>query len=713
MVLNKIYQKSYIIGEICMIRSMPLLLIFFTLFAWSCSANIYFGSKTSGIKVDNFATMHIETPGKMLVEGGAIINQGHGTITGQQIQFNRGVYSFFNSVSDVQGVLSPDINTIILGADANNDGGTMIANPGGLATVLVRNIPGLNILRGQPLFFGPNDLTLQDETTLLAIAVQNTVNTNITLNGGVLFLQDDLRLGDDAVILDSGTVAFNNRRMSLGGKISEWNGRIIWDSTLDLNLNSAVHLNGEWIFTGAEGQINGNGNVIDLANGGSIIVNNDSVLRLSAVHIKGLGATGSIKLLPGAMLILTDAVIEMDNDFNFDAGTVFVEGSSTIITKGFIMSFVDGPNNSKGKLIVDRVGLKYDTLATIDQLNIRPALINDPNREHVEILGNGDIGTIRQDTVSFHNYRSEGTLLKYAIVAPYRKFEIFPEVNEQTSEAILNFDVIVNGNTNFMGFTRTDEKIFRVTENVHATLQNITMRDFSPKHIQFDPGSKLIFGAGTNISFARNETLDYPWIFEGNVNLYGGGKTLELVPGGEIVLRGENSVLLLDGLILKGLSAKNIRCVHDSSKIILRNVTWIQLKDFFYDHGALDILDDVTMIGGFDCATLSPALTPLQFHYRSTQPLTILSASTLSLIRNMVFVYEPTNMATDLFKFQDCSSALFLDQATLAAPTGVVLSTGQLILRERNFRGNIIFGPGLIVDQTSGATFEPTSGFCS
>lgn len=701
-------QKNHIINSYKIHFVIKLLLIM-SFLPLDCHADIFFGSKESGIKIDDQAVMQIATPSPMLIGGGTVANQGFGRITGQSIQFNRGIYNFFNSISEVQGVLVPDINTIQLGADANNDGGTMIANPGGLATVLVQNLPGRDILRGQPLFFGPNDLTIKDPTTILAIAVQNTVNTNITLNGGALFLQDDLCLGDDAIIVDNGTVVFNNRRLSLGGKKSQWDGRIIWDSTLDLTLNSAITLNGTWIFTGAEGQINGNGNVIDLAGGGSIIVAEDSILRLAAVQIKGLGAGGFIKLLPNSTLVLTNAVLEMDGDFNFDAGTVLVEGNSTVVTKGFIMSFVDGPNGSKGKLVVDRVGLKYDTLATIDQLNIRPALINDPNREHVEIFGNGDIGTIRQDTVSFHNYRSEGTLLKYAIVAPYRKFEIFPEVigDSQTGESQLNYKVIVNGNTNFMGFTHTSQKIFTVTENVHATLQHITMRDLSPKHIQFDPGSHLVFGEGTDISLAENEKLDYPWIFEGNVKLYGGGKTLELEGDGEIVLRGENSVLLLDGLVLKGVTHRNIRCLRDSSKIKLRNVKWIQKGDFFYTMGALDILDDVSMIGSFVEDPINNTFRFFSFNYESTQPFTILNNATLQLTRNMNFTYAPVNAAQDLLVLADPSSALFLNQSTLAAPTGLTLSTGQLIVRDRNFiSGNITFDSSLLINISSGATLE-------
>ncbi len=657
------------------------------------NSDIKFGSKTSSIVVSDDAEFDIATPRSMVINGGSLVNTGFGKIEGQNIRFNRGAYTFFNSISDLNGSLSPASNIISLDFDPADAGGTMIANPGGLARVQVFAKPGLNLMRGQPLFFGAQDLTLQNNTTGLAVAVQNTVNTNIRLNGGVLFLQDDLRLGDDSVILDSGTVIFNNRRLSLGGKASNWNGRIIWDASLDLQINSAITLNGEWIFFGEEGQINGNGNVIDIANGGSIVVLEGSLLRMAGVHIKGLGALGSIKLAKDATLVLSDVVIEMEADYNFDSGTILVEGNSTIITKNYILSFIDGPDGAVGKLIVDRVALTYDTLASIDQLNIRPPLIQDPMRNHIEIIDQGEIRTIRSDTVTFHNYRSEPLLQKYAIVAPYRKFEVFPEVNNMN----FNFNVVIDGNTNFLGFTRTDEGIFIITDGVQATTQNITMRDLSPKHVVFKPGSSLTFGDKTTISFARNETLDYKWVFEGSTILKGAGNILELGPNGEIEVRGPNATLLLDGITIKGITGNKIRCLQNSSRIILKNVKWIQSGNAVYRNGGISVLDDSAMSGGFGFA----------FNYLSTEPFNILSNATFSLVRDMVFNLAPTNNATNILQPADASAVLLLDQATLGATPGQTIAAGRVVVRNRNFvQGSVTFGPGVILDKPSGATLE-------
>jgi hypothetical protein len=680
------------------------------------ATGINFGNKQSTILVkDNAALQCTPYNDRMEIAGGNFENQGLGRVTGNDIFFNRGAYTYFNSISNLVGTLELASNTIILKLDAEapeDGGGTMVTNPGGLAGVHTSIEPGRNLIRGQPLFFGTDDIILQNSVTGLGLAIQNTLNTNIWLNDGILFLQDDLRLGDDAVIKDSGHVYFNNRRLSLGGKISVWDGDIIWDNAADIQLNSAVTLNGIWTFTG-ESQINGNGNVIDIASGGSIVVEKGAKLRLAGVHIKGLGADGTIKLLSDtkltSTLILTDTVLEMDADYVFDSGFLFIEGNSTAITKDHILTFTDNiTNHTRGKIIVDRVAFTYDTLASIDQLNVQPPLIKDPFRRNAEVIGEGEIRTIRQDTVTYHNYRSAPTLLKYAIVAPYRKFEVFPEVDDYGNQ---NYEVLLNGNTNFMGFTLTEDQIFIVTNGVHATTTSLILRDFSPNHVQFQEGSSLIFGDQTMITLSRNESLSYRWTFSGQTIFRGAGCLFDLSNGGEIVVTGHNSVLLIDSVTLKGLGGVNIRCDHPSNRIILKNVKWIQSDDYEYAMGGLQILDDVNLVGRIRPGTLGEGFEDyFSFTYTSTSLLQVLSRSTLSLTRYMPFVYNPANGNTRLFRLTDESSTLLLNQATLQADGGAQLyiAQGYIMIREDNYAlGDVnISDPNNIIDQPEGATLE-------
>jgi hypothetical protein len=684
------------------INSLILLLSDFCL-----AALINFGNTQSTVNVRDTSKLEVNTPGQWIIENGGVANQGFGVIEGQDIKFDHGVYTFFNSVSDVSAVLNPNRNMVQLEAvDINGTDGTMIANPGGLNGVRVDAIQGVNFLRGQPLFFGTDDILLRDESTILSVAIQNTLNTNVWLREGVLLLQDDLRLGDDSVIKDSGHVIFNKRRLSLGGKISVWNGDILWQSAQDMQMNSAVTLNGKWSFLG-ENQINGNGNVIDIANGGSIAVLGGSILRLAGVQIKGLGILGKIALAPDAVLILSDVVIEMESDYDVTSGKIMIEGNSSIITKDHLLTFKDSADGlTRGKLIVDRVSLTYDPASSIDNLNIRPMLIQDPEHKYIEVLGNAEIRAYRADPLTFHNYKFASALQRYSIVAPYRPFQIYPVTNPDTNE--LEYDVEINGNTNFLGFTKTNEKILIVSENVKAKTTNIHMRDLSPQHIKLETGSSIVFGDQTQVNIARNEVLDYPWVFENNTILRGGGNILELGPNGAIVLQGQNSQLLLDGIVIKGISAEKIRCLDNSSKIVLQDVKWIQDGDFTYNLGGLEILNDVYMIGGFTIDAVGDYFY-LNFDYRSSQPLRINLNSTLWLTRDMYLTIAPIDDNTGILQLEGPSAALSMDQATLAAtnPSGIDLQTGRLVLRDYNyFIGNIRIGNNVILDQPTGVTLE-------
>lgn len=665
-----------------------------------------FGSKQSSLIVNDDSYINVKPTDGVTFAGGNFTNTGLGVVTGSPIKFDLGSYTFFNSNVDMNGVLTPSSTEIggfmEIGGDSPNGFGVMIANPGGLKGLSIRIQPGASILRGQPLFFGENDLDLRTDegVVLLGIAVQNAVNTNIILNGGILQLEDDLLLGDSAVIKGDGFCLLNHRRLVLGGSAADWEGNITWYSALDIQLNSAVHLKGTWGFAD-ESQINGNNNVIDLSGGGEIIVYDGATLRMAGVQLKGLGNTvdenglalGKIRLGVGSTLIMSDVVIEMGDDYDVVSGTWLVEGSSKVITKSKILRFVDDPEDSSnnGKLVVDRVDFTYDTLAALDNNNVQPLRINDPTSKYIEIVQNGDIRSVKADSITFHNYRSDSLLQKYAIVAPYRKFVVYPTLNDDHTQ---NYDVEIDGNTNFMGFTLADDPVFIVSENVHATTKNMILRDVSLKHFDIRSGASLLFGDKTMLAFARNEVLNYPIYFKGNTILRGTGMMLEFGPEGAIILQGENSSLLLDGLVLKGVSGNNIRCESDTSTIKMRGVKWQQSDAFTFSTGGIELIDDVIMVG------------PETFTYASQQPFVIGPQATLFLTRNLTFNWE--GAVNGLQLVDDGTAAIALDQVVVQASTGSGLkldTPGRLVVRNTNYKiGSVNFDS--LYQDSSGGSFK-------
>jgi hypothetical protein len=699
-------------------------------FSHLLTSNVKFGNTQSSITLGPGGSLDVGV-NNFMVDGGEINLTERGNITGRPFYIFRGTFSSFLSSSFMSGRYEPnmfnieeltpfydptelDASTGVLELGFNPDPvdfDFLIANPGGLRHKLFIK-SGSYLLRGQPLFFGKNDIVLEDEATLLGIGVQNTLNTNIILNGGVLYLQDDLRLGDDAILKGGGTVVFNNRRISLGGAASTWNDDILWYSALDLQLNNQTILNGTWSFVG-DGQINGNGNVLDIAGGGTIAVMPFSTLRLSGVKLKGLGS-GNFFMGTGSALVLSDVEIEMNANFTFDSGDVYVIGDSSVITKNHTMRFATNEEaGTKGTLTVDRVALTYDTLSFGDTHNIRPTTDEDPSREFIRIDGGGTIRTLRVESISFTSFGSKNNkLMRYAIVWPDRPMIIYPGVND---EGIPQYDINIDGNTQFIGFTDADEPLLFVEPNVHAVFDNVFFREFDPIHLQLGEGASLTWGNNSSVRLWRDSTLNYPWVFQGNTMLRGGGAILTLGEEGEIVLKGENSTLLIEGITIKDINNRKIRCEDPTSKIIFQNVKWVQNDDYVYDVGSLEVLNDFILYGNGFLFSLQP-----------TQECVVHPDSMLKFMWGITFNYDPVSLNKNLLRLTGRSSALAFEEAIFSAPNGIQLTKGRLILTKENYAYNdgatssadgIIYGDGiseennLLVEEGGDSILKLRSGF--
>ncbi|MFH1831317.1 MAG: hypothetical protein ABH827_00800 [bacterium] len=720
---------------------------------------LFFGSNESKIVVRNDGTFTLDKP--LDIQNGTIFTEKTGKIAGENIHFINGTYNnngssgFFGA-----GTLNPTVEkpvptptptppqdpinidgTIFYPVKSNEpavqntihlaERDNLIVGAGDFRSQVFveKSLTGdTSLLNGQPLFHTNNRIDLEDDVTGLIMSIQTAFNTDLYFNGGSIILQDNLNLGDNAKFHGPGQIVLNNRTLSLGGASNTWEGIFLWNSALDIQLDSFTRVKGTWAFIG-DGQINGNGNVLDISEGGRILILGNAKLNLTSVKLKGLG-TGSIQMDKESQIRLSDTEIEMDLErtdsspnpvYTINSGGIYVEGPTNIITKNNILQF-----SETASLTVDRVALTYDPLETVDQFNIRPLRIQDPNHKFVTIIHNGSIRRIRQESISFVDYSSDSALQRYAVLFPDRPMRVFPE----TINGQINKTIRVNGNTQFLGFTQADEPLLFVSDDIHVTYENILFRDFSPKHLSLgNEKSELIFGDKTTVRFAQDEDLNYTLTFQGNTALKGGGAILTLGPKGKIVVQpnittqslitGETgSTLTLDGLIIKNVSGEKIQCTDDNCKIVLKNIEWYQDDNFYFKKGSLDILTTCNMYSW----TLSG---DCEFEYMSDQPCTILPNATLSILRNMVFHYAPPSKRSDLLVMTNETSTFYIEYSSLSAPYGLTLINGRLILSQRNFLYNddatsisqgIIFGNGeiahnLTIERSGGATLELQSGF--
>ena len=63
-----------------------------------------------------------------------------------------------------------------------------------------------NLLEGQPIFLNANAILLHDSNATLTVGIQNSLTTSIKLNGGTLFLKNNLQLANDVLITASGLI---------------------------------------------------------------------------------------------------------------------------------------------------------------------------------------------------------------------------------------------------------------------------------------------------------------------------------------------------------------------------------------------------------------------------------------------------------------------------------------------------------------------------
>jgi len=156
-----------------------------------------------------------------------------------------------------------------------------------------------------------------------------------------------------------------------------------------------------------------------------------------------------------------------------------------------------------------------------------------------------------------------------------------------------------------------------------------------------------------------------------------------------VVERG--STLTLKNIKLQGVAGTNIRCLDDSAKIIMSDVDWVQSDDYVHQKGAMNINGWFELKGeGY------------QFAYQSGVTSIIYHNSCMYLDPLFTFSYDPVSGRNDHLFFEDTTSSLYLDGATLhITSVGLQLKLGKMSVhgnasiyaeRDAASTGGIIFG---------------------
>lgn len=285
-------------------------------------ATISFGSRDASLNFSTGTKFNIGSTN--LTIDGTLKEDVGVDVSGNSINFANGILESAGLEALMNGEYDPT------GADfiRLNGSGRFRAEPGKLIHSLT--VAGINnSIEGQPLF--SDSIVLADASTELNISMQNRLNQNLQLNGGKITLDDDLGLADNIKIIGNGRVELNSRQLRLGSVYTtSWFNSLYFNNAADVVLNCELDLTGSWTFGGMS-CLCGSGGVLDLSKGGQIIIDNNSTLDITDIHIKGLGNdAGKIIMRNGASLVRTaNSSYKLDNDFTTSQGRFYVFGPTT------------------------------------------------------------------------------------------------------------------------------------------------------------------------------------------------------------------------------------------------------------------------------------------------------------------------------------------------------------------------------------------------
>jgi hypothetical protein len=296
----------------------------------TCFGTLNFDTQLSGIRVLPGATVNVKTAIPNYT--GTFKRYPGGIVVGQPVTVVDGLIQDWGGNIELSGIFSP-LGYITL--DGNK---YLNCSYSKIFPIILINSSN-NKIDGAPIFNNP--VILQDLNSSVTLSIQSSMSQNIVLNGGGIFLEDDLRFVDDMFLSGSGTVQGNARRIVTGSNSFSITSTTQWQNESHLELRaSVVSLSGSMRFTGST-SILGNGGIFDLSSGGKIVVADNTLLVLKNITIKGLGVgEGSIIFEgPNSRVRMSAANIALDSNITTTIGGIYVNSPSIWIVKNYDWTF--------------------------------------------------------------------------------------------------------------------------------------------------------------------------------------------------------------------------------------------------------------------------------------------------------------------------------------------------------------------------------------
>lgn len=432
---------------------------------------------------------------------------------------------------------------VLANAKPTSKGGKIVLETGG------------NLITKNKLKPIPTARTLEPET-MQGQPTGGSSNVFVDLNGLTSTLTSALSF-TVGVYPYNGGIDLNTQPLVLNGPLSiAPDSDLVLYNASDMSFSNNIELGTTWTFDG-DGVLAGNGGVLDLSGGGVLVVRPNTSLGLHNFVLRGLQDGSIIFYDKTSELRLSNMVVELSDSTTFTTGGIYVQGPTTIITGNSALSL-----ESAASMSVDRVSLLYDTLSYPDEQNISPAIGADANNKHVISINNGVIRHLNAPTQGNVRISADRGLAEALLIHPDRML-------------LFNNSATLDGNTLPIIFSNAQEPLITVAAGRDAVIQNARLEYFSPSYVSLGAGASLQFGDQTAMTFAANQDLNMTLTFAGSCRINGNNHRLNLGDAGGIMVSGEGSALLLENMVITGLSGTKINCTDETCTFSLHNVQFV------------------------------------------------------------------------------------------------------------------------------------------
>jgi len=266
-------------------------------------------------------------------------------------------------------------------------------------------------------------------------------------------------------------------------------------------------------------------------------------------------------------------------------------------------------------------------------------------------------GAISNTMDSFKWYKNGFTLQDSSVTCTFQSvFPVSSNVNLSGGILYLNADLNFDSPTHIISsgkFLANDHTI-----------------ELSKTTTVFADGSYSTTINNGNLAINYDLNLAGPLTFQGDCAFNCNGNAITLDSAASILVENNTTLTIKDATIC-GLSGSNIRCLNDTGKIIFNNVILKPTANCSFSNGYFEILDYLEITGSYT------------FAYQSSVASTIKSKASLLLENQATFKYNPSSTSKNLITFEDATSSLILDNATLLlTTTGIQLTKGNLYIND-------------------------------